>query len=373
MNQSAIHWKQGFQLQAHHTEENNIRILLVGDSVIAGTEFIRDFHEHIEDVGSGKRCEIVKQITTEAMGWKFLLFLADEIPRDVDFIFVFLHAAETIAKPSEFRHVYALFSHLHAACAREGKVLPHVVIFRTPTGSSYGEFKPELCQLEERVHQELGASLVEIASPQTDMREDETHYTEEGILNLSRLVAEFCDKLQKVQVFHEGGDSNTSLSNAVKLKLLRQKTAKSSSSGDICRLHLEPSFLEVEYLFPHESIRVQEIGKEVLCLCFIGPYSGVLAVNTATDSHAITLSDSWCTVSRPYVVSLACSGASVEQNLEITLTDEIPKVKKYTLSERFDHEPLIDQSKRSFEFEISDYRYAGPTLFPFVAFCVIDY
>ena len=75
MNQSAIHWKQGFQLQAHHTEENNIRILLVGDSVIAGTEFIRNFHEHIEDVGSGKRCEIVKQITTEAMGWKFLLFL----------------------------------------------------------------------------------------------------------------------------------------------------------------------------------------------------------------------------------------------------------------------------------------------------------
>lgn len=373
MSQSTINWKQGFQLQGYHIEKQNIRVLLIGDSVIAGTKFIQCFHRHIhiKEAGGEKKFEIVKQITTEAMGWKFLLFLTDELSIDVDFIFIFLHAAETIAKPSEFRHVYALFSYLHAY-ASDGK-MPHVVIFRTPTGSSYGEFKRELCQLEARVHQELGASLVEIYSPQTDLREDETHYTQEGILNLSKSISELCDQLQRVQVFNEAGDLKGFLSNSLKLNVLRKKTARSGSSEDICRLILEPSFRDVEYLFPHESIQVTGVGKEVLCLCFIGPYSGVIAVRTVSDSHAITLSDSWCTVSRPYVVSLCCSEESVEHLLEITLTDKIPKVQKYTLSERFDHEPLIDQSKKSFEFEISNYRYAGPTLFPFVAFCIIDY
>lgn len=370
MSQSTMNWKQGFQFQAYHIDKNNIRVLLIGDSIIAGTEFIQNFHDHIEEAGGGKRFDIVKQIVTEAMGWKFLLFLTDEISIDVDFIFVFLHAAETIAKPSEFRHVYALFSYLYAYDS--DRKVPHVVIFRTPTGSSYGEFKRELCHLEERIHQELGASLVEIFSPQIDMRGDGTHYTQEGMLNLSRVVSELCDQLQKAQVFHEEGGLKAFLSGSVKLNLLRTKTARAGPSEDICRLYLDPSFRDVGYLFPHESIQVRGFGKEVLCLCFVGPYSGIITVSTASDSHTIMLSDSWCTVSRPYVVSLFCSEESVEQGLDITLTNEIPKVKKYILSTRFDHEPLIDQSKKSFEFEISDYRYAGPTLFPFVAFCIID-
>lgn len=371
MSQSTMNWQQGFQLQAHHIKQKNIRVLLVGDSLIAGTEFTQNFHEHIEAAGGGKKFEIVKQITTEAMGWKFLLFLTKEISIDVDCIFVFLHAAETIAKPSAFRHVYALFSYLHAN-AKDGTP-PHVVIFRTPIGSSYGEFKPELCHLEQRVHQELGASLVEISSPKIDMRGDETHYTQQGIFNLSRLVSAFCNQLQKTLVFHQGQGLKAFLSDTVTLNSLRKKTARSGSSENICRLYLDPSFRNVEYLFPNESIQVRGFGKEVLCLCFIGPYSGIITVNTASGSHSITLSDSWCTVSRPYIVSLSHSEESVEQNLDITLTHEIPKVKKYMLSTRFDHKPLIDQSKKSFEFEISNYKYTGPTLFPFVAFCIIDY
>lgn len=371
MSQSTMNWRQGFQLQLHHIDKKNIRVLLAGDSVISGTEFLPNFHGYIEAVGGGKSFEIVKQITTEAMGWKFLLFLTAEIPMDVDFIFVFLHAAETIAKPSEFRHVHALFSFLNAN-SRDGKV-PHVVIFRTPTGSSYGEFEEELCQLEERMHHELGVSLVDIYSPLTDLRGDETHYTEAGMSNLSRAVSDFCQQLLKVQVPREAGRLQAFLSNTLSLDLVRQTTARSGPSEGICRLHLDPSFRGVEYLFPHESTQVRGFGKEVLCLCFIGPYSGVITVRTASEFHAITLLDSWCSVSRPAVVSLCCSEESVEHDLEITLTDEIPKVKKFLLSDRFDHEPLIDQSKQSFEITLSDYRYVGPTLFPFVAFCIIDY
>lgn len=369
MSQTTTKWKQGFQLRPHHVEKQAIRILLIGDSVIAGTAFGDIFNAYMAPP-HGKRFEIVEQITTEAMGWKFLLFLADEIRVDVDFVFVFLHAAETIAEPSKFRHVQPLFSHLAARSA--AGVMPHVIVFRTPTGSSYGEFAPELCRLEEQIRQELGASLVEISSPASEMRGDGTHYTDEGIADLAHAVRVFCDRLTDAAMGDEPAAPAKRLAVAPKLELSRVGAERSGHSEEICRLYLAPSFRDMAYLLPGESIRVKGVGQEVLCLCFIGPYSGVIEVTTASGSHAITLADAWCTVSRPAVVSLSCSEERVEHDLQITLTTQIPRVKKYSLSERFDHEPRIDQSMTSFEFSLADYRYTGPTLFPFVSFCFVE-
>lgn len=369
MSRTTTKWKHGSRLRPHHIEKDDVRILLIGDSVIAGTAFADIFNAHLTRPHA-KRFEIVEQITTEAMGWKFLLFLADEIRVDVDFVFVFLHAAETIAEPSKFRHVQALFGHLDARSA-EGET-PHVVIFRTPTGSSYGEFAPELCALEERIHQALGASLVEVSSPASELRGDGTHYTDEGISGLAHAVRVFCDKLSDAVMGDAPGERAQRRVVAPKLELSRAGAARSGPAAEICRLQLAPSFREVAYLLPGESIRVKGVGHEVLCLCFVGPYSGVIDVTTASGSHAITLADPWCTISRPYVVSLSRAEERIEHDLQITLTTQIPRVKKYSLSERFDHEPRIDQSMTSFDFSLADYRYTGPTLFPCVSFCVME-
>lgn len=369
MSQTTTRWKQGFRLRPHHIEKDGIRILLIGDSVIANTAFRDIFNAHMTQ-GHGRRFEIVEQITTEAMGWKFLLFLASEIRLDVDFVFVFLHAAETIADPSKFRHVHPLFSHLESRSAA-GR-MPHVVIFRTPTGSSYGEFAPELYALEERIHQALGASLVEVESPASEMRGDGTHYTDEGMVGLAKAVRAFCDRLADATTSDAPGVHAEPLAVAPKIEVSRVHGERSGPADEICRLYLAPPFREMTCLLPGESVRVKGVGREVLCLCFIGPYSGVIDVRSAAGARAITLSDAWCTVSRPYVVSLSCSEESVEHDLEVTLTTEIPRVEKYSLSERFDHEPRIDQSMKSFEFSLADYRYTGPTLFPFVSFCIVD-